>query len=699
MFSIHSLNELNPEQKSAAMTIDGPVLILAGAGSGKTRTITYRIAHMIENLRIPSTNILALSFTNKAAREMKERVIGLIGKKSEGATLSTFHSLGVQILKREITRLGYRQGFGIYDTADQISIIKQGLATFKGGRAYDAKKIQAKISFLKNNGISSEQFRNSKFFNNEDEYDDVTDYMYKFYQEKLKFLGAIDFDDILFLNVELFRKFPDVASYYSSRFRYIMIDEYQDTNQLQFNLVRSLTSTHKNICVVGDDDQSIYAFRAADITNILNFEKEYPNTKRIKLEENYRSTTTILNLANEVIKGNKNRMDKTLWSKNSSTIIPELWATGDNTHEAEIVVEDIIKKNNLEETAILYRGNNQLREFEDQLRMNNTPYRVIGGQKFYDKKEIKDLMSYLFTIMNTYSEVHLRRVLNVPARGIGTATLEKFIEKADQNKISIFSAMEKFSEIADKRQEAIKSFTSLVRKYQNEFKFKPLDIVIENLIEEIKFKEYIDKCYEKNVKQAEVKKNDLNFFIASAQGFMRYMSKSNQKCSLEDFCDMLLLQDSQDSKDTKDSDEVNNDGKNENQNEKKEEVTLMTLHSSKGLEFNYVYLVGVEEDFLPHKRSIEDEYDEDVCGGGSIEEERRLCYVGITRAKKKLIMTYAKERTLYGKKVPRKKSRFLYDAEKKKLFKEVDITKFEHLASEDKESYKKDFFSGLLKKL
>mgnify|MGYP001158526218 CR=1 FL=1 len=386
-----SLNKLNAEQQKAATTVEGPVLILAGAGSGKTGTLTCRIAYMVDHLGIPGSTILGVSFTNKAATEMKERVRGLLGfQKSKDITLCTFHSLGIKILKNEIEKLGYYKNFTIYDTGDQIALIREALRSFRSGKQFDAQTILSKIGFLKNSGVSAEEFPHSQHFDPEDAYDDVTEYCYLYYQEKLKFFNAIDFDDILFLTLKLFNQNPDVAAIYSKKFRYIMIDEYQDTNPLQFQIVMKLTTQHKNLCVVGDDDQSIYSFRGADIRNILDFEKNFPNAKIIKLEQNYRSTMPILNLANEVIKDNKNRREKTLWSQQASDIKPVLWSMADPDHESQILAEEIARYQSegkpLSDVAILYRSHTLNGPLEDQLRIMQVPYKIVGGQKFYEKK-------------------------------------------------------------------------------------------------------------------------------------------------------------------------------------------------------------------------------------------------------------------------------------------------------------------------
>ena len=680
-----SLSGLNDQQREAAQCIEGPVLILAGAGSGKTRTVTYRIAHMVDNLHIKPTSILGVSFTNKAAKEMRERVHTLLGKsKSKGISLLTFHSLGVRILKKEIEKIGYHENFSIYDQSEQFAIVRDALKHYVAEKKFDQKEILSKISMLKNNGVSEDDFANSTYFDPESAYDHATEYTYRYYQEKLKFFNAIDFDDILFLTLKLFRQHPEVARLYSEKFQYIMIDEYQDTNALQFELVLHLTSTHKNLCVVGDDDQSIYAFRGADVTNILEFEKHFPNAKVIKLEENYRSVSSILNLANNVIKVNIKRRDKSLWSKKKSDHIPLLWAMGNSDHEAEIVVEEVVKHQgrgeHLGDIAILYRSNTQAQVIEDQLRLSQVPYTILGGQKFYDKKEIKDLISYLMVILNPFDQMALRRILNIPHRGIGNATLEKFLHKADEEKISLFSCMEKFPGLDPKRETLIKAFIEIINQYKVKFKNHTLSESITSLIEDIHYLNFIEKEYD-NAKQVERRKNDVMHFIESADRFTHYYKDG---ANLKNFVERLLLQDSQDQ-------EKKLDDQGDDQDVRKNEVTLMTLHSSKGLEFNNVFLIGVEEETLPHKKTI--------TQGEDISEERRLCYVGITRAKEKLVMTYCKQRKLYGKDVPRSKSRFLNDLAPEGFYLEQDRTTFGHLTDEEAQDFKKSFFKNLFETL
>lgn len=664
-----SLDGLNPEQREAAATVEGPVLILAGAGSGKTRTVTYRIAHMLENLKIPGHKILAVSFTNKAAAEMKERVSHLVSSRMrKGVTLSTFHSLGIRILREDIHHLGYNNLFTIYDQADQTSIIREALKNYKSNKAFDRGMVMSKIGLLKNNGISAEDFPKSKFYSPDDAYDGAIEYAYHFYQEKLQFYNALDFDDILFLVVKLFTHHPEIAKKYSQRFQYIMIDEYQDTNSLQFALIQALTSTHQNICVVGDDDQAIYGFRGADISNILNFEKQYPNTKVIKLEENYRSTFPILDLANQVIKENTKRKEKTMRTSQTGGDAPLLWATGDSDHEAAVVVEEIIKLQSnsipLSEIAILYRSNTQVPPFEDQLRISQVPYKIIGGQKFYEKKEIKDIIAYLTLIQNPRDELALRRILNVPHRGIGSVTLNKNLEKSAAQRRPLFNIL------ADEEEnEHIKTFVELIRKYQIRFNEQSLLPSISQLLQEINYNDFVEKSYDQP-KLAERKKEDVKNFLLAAD---RFQDRFGEEATLKNFVERLLLADSQDTQAPGEGFKAN-------------EVTLMTLHGSKGLEFDYVFLAGMEEELLPHKKTIIESSD--------INEERRLCYVGITRARKKLVMTYAKERKIYGKMIPRFKSRFVIDLAS--CYREVDRTNFGDMSEDEVKDFKKSFFGNLM---
>jgi len=671
------LNELNPEQRVAAETIDGPVLILAGAGTGKTRTVTYRIAHMIQNLKMNPKEILAVSFTNKAATEMHERMGKLLGRgKKKGLTLSTFHSLGIKILREDIHHIGYSKNFVIYDTSDQMSIVREALKNFRTSKEkFDKKTIMSKIGFLKNSGVAADEYAYSEHYDEENPYDLATEYAYHYYQDKLQFYNAVDFDDILFLTVKLFNNHPEVAQKYSRKFKYVMVDEYQDTNGLQFDLIRGLTTTHDNLCVVGDDDQSIYAFRGADISNILNFDKIYPGTKVIKLEQNYRSTAKILNLANVVIKENVLRTDKVLKSDDMSGDLPQLWSCGDTDHEAQTIIDDIIKIQAkglfLGEVAILYRSNTQVPPFEDQLRLGQIPYKINGGQKFYEKKEIKDLIAYLSIVHNPKDELAVRRVLNVPHRGIGTVTLNKLLDSAGEAGISLFEMIEKGAHEETKMGEKLFHFKNIIRKYQDLFQTMTLTQALASLINEIEYMNFVEKSYD-SPKIAARKKDDVRNFLLSTE---RFQDKFKEEASLQTFIERLLLADATDSQDGEDDGILKN------------EVQLMTLHASKGLEFDNIFLIGAEEEILPHKNTIKE--------GSSSDEERRLFYVGITRARRRLVISYAEERRIYGNDLKRFKTRFLTEIGKDHI-RVVDRTNFGDMSEDQVEEFKSDFFNDLL---
>lgn len=672
------LSGLNPEQRHAAETIKGPVLILAGAGSGKTRTITYRIAHMISNLRIPASEILAVSFTNKAATEMHERVTKLLGpRKKRALTLSTFHSLGIKILREDIHELGYSKKFTIYDQADQMAIIREALKNFHMEKAaFDKKTIASKIGFLKNSGIGPNEFKDTEHFDEDNDYDIAAEYCYHYYQEKLQFYNAVDFDDILFLVVRLFEKCPHIARKYSQKYKYIMVDEYQDTNGLQVEMIAGLTSTHSNLCVVGDDDQSIYAFRGADIANILNFSKKYENTLIIKLEQNYRSTAKILDLANTIIKDNKVRMDKKMRSENHTGSKPYLWSCANGDHEAQVVIDEIIKIQAqgrfLGEVAIVYRSKTQISPFEDQVRLANIPYNIVGGQKFYEKKEIKDLIAYLSVIFNPKDEIALRRILNVPHRGVGNVTLNNFLDLAKKSGATLFEIIELESYKDDsKKSKNLQDFVALIKQYNTFFTTMTLTQALASLIQEIEYNHFIEKSYD-SPKISARKKNDVKNFLLSTD---RFVDKFTDDATLGSYLERLLLADNQDNQE--------DDGLPKN------EVQFMTMHSSKGLEFESVFLVGMEEELLPHKNVIQE--------GGNVDEERRLCYVGITRAKSQLFMTYAQMRKIYGREVKRHKSRFLIEHEH--AFNEQDRNTFGHMSEEEEEKYKSNFFNDLLSSL
>lgn len=665
------LEGLNPQQKEAASTIDGPLLILAGAGSGKTRTITYRMAHMVKELKIDAASILAITFTNKAAREMRQRVKVLLKRKAP-PQISTFHAFGLMVLKEDIEKLGYEKNFDLYDRADQLSLIRAALKNYDDGKAFDKQDILSQIGGLKNRNMSADDFVRSNLFDSENANHIAVEYCFRFMNERMRFLNAIDFDDILALVCKLFKDFPDIALKYSNRFKYLMVDEYQDTNPLQFEMIKGLTSAHQNICVVGDDDQSIYGFRGADITNILSFEKLFLGTKVIKLEENYRSTKNILKLANEVIKLNKVRKEKTMWTSHEQGQLPYLWLTGDDAHEAQIVIDEIDKirekGGELSEIAILYRSNTQAPALEDQLRMAQVPYKIIGGKKLYERKEIKDIIAYLSLIYNPRNDTALRRIVNVPTRGVGDKTLGFYIDLAKEKKTTLLNVMSNHS--YENNHKAVIKFIELINQIRAEFKELGIAASIRKLVDLTGYMEHIDKFYD-SVNQASVRKNSLEMLFQAAE---RFEANAASTDTIKDFIEKILLADSQDNK----KDDV--DGN---------EVTMMTLHSSKGLEFDYVFMVGCEEELLPHKKTIQN--------NESMDEERRLCYVGITRARKKLFLTSCKERTIYNKNTPRHVSRFLIEL--KEHYKKQDRTTFEHLTEEEAKEYKSQVFSNLLASL
>lgn len=670
-----SLAGLNPTQRAAAETTHGPLLILAGAGSGKTRTVTYRVAHMISNCDISPKEILAISFTNKAAGEMKERIAGILGKRQgRGLTVSTFHSLGLRILRSEIQLIGYQKKFTIYDTSDQIALLRTIMQKIVGEKNYDIKRFQGRISFLKNKGIDHENFYDSPYFNPDEPDDVMLEIVYKEYQERLLFYNAIDFDDILGLTLRVFRENPEIASKYSKTYKFIMVDEYQDTNPLQFELIRHLTMEHNNICVVGDDDQSIYGFRGADIKNILDFENIYEGCKVIKLEQNYRSTQPILSLANEVIKQNKNRKDKTMWTDNKEGITPKAWMAADTDHEAEIIIDEITRLQaegcHLADIAVLVRSTMQFPPLEDQLKMSMIPYQILGGQKFYERKEVKDILAYMSLIYNKLDEISLRRILNVPNRGIGLKTLQGLLEIVEAEKNSLFRVIQKTSDDKPK----LKDFCELIEQMNKIFEDKGLKEGVEDLIEKVNYKDFVRKSY-KRQEQVDRRLQDIENFILSCERFEKY----NPNATLSSFLEKMVLQDSQNNQDGDEDDDV-----------RANEVRLMTLHSSKGLEFDNVFLVGFEEETLPHKRTI--------SLGEDIGEERRLAYVGVTRARENLIMTYCKRRKIYGKDTPRHISRFLKGLEKHYVT--IDRTTLAHIGTEEEqEQYKADFFGNLFESI
>lgn len=674
------LNDLNPEQKNAALHVDGPLLILAGAGSGKTKTITYRIAHLIQHHKIPAEKICGVTFTNKAAKEMQQRLKKILPRSAKAPTLCTFHALCIKILREHIQHLGFDRNFTIYDTSDQMSIIRQCLGNSKNQKNFDRKIVQSMISKLKNNRISPSHFPNSQYFDTSNDYHGVVADIYPEYQRKLKLLNALDFDDLLFFTVDILKNFPASLEVVAKKYNYLLVDEYQDTNPMQFELIQLLTTYHKNICVVGDDDQSIYAFRGADVGIILNFPQYYPGAKTISLEQNYRSTKKILDLANVMIEKNKIRHPKKLWSLMESDQLPLLWSCQDDEHEALVIADDILslRKQGMlwSQMAILCRSNNQFLKIEDALKENQIPYEVFGGQKFYEKKEIKDLLSYLAYISNTKDDIALRRIINVPSRGIGDQTLETLNQQSLETKSSITHTMQQQLHIfRPATQLAMQNFLNLIQDLRSSLNTSSLSAMAKDLIEKIDYLQYVKSSYTAQPTIAEIKKNDVLHFLNSIERFEKRHQLATARETLYEFLQFSMLQNSP-------------SGDDEHEHNL-EQVTMMTMHGSKGLEFDFVFLPGIEEDILPHKKTIDQNED--------LSEERRLFYVAITRARKRLVMSYAKEKKMYNTQKDRNCSRFLQGLDDFFLYQ--DRTTLGHLTEEEAKEYKRNFFNDLSKLL
>ncbi len=629
------LELLNREQQEAVLHVDGPLLILAGAGSGKTRVLTYRIAHLIDECGVNPWNILAITFTNKAAGEMRERVDKIVGYGSESIWVSTFHSTCVRILRRYIDRLGYDTNFTIYDTEDQKTVMKSVCQKLQlDSKLYKERMLLNVISHAKDEYISPNEFLLEA---KGDFRQEKIAQAYVEYQKELKKNNALDFDDLLVKTVELFQSCPDVLEYYQNRFRYIMVDEYQDTNTVQFKFISTLARQYRNLCVVGDDDQSIYKFRGANIRNILDFEKVFPDAKVVKLEQNYRSTQNILNAANGVIANNRGRKEKALWTENEQGE-PILFQQFQNGYEeAEYVSGEISKKvqkgeAEYQDFAVLYRINAQSRLFEEKFLYANIPYKIVGGVNFYSRKEIKDILAYLKTIDNGKDDLAVRRIINVPKRGIGNVTLAKVQAYADSRDISFFEALEEAGEIPGLGKAALKiqPFVHLI----HEMRLSLADMSMQDLIQAILDKTgYAEELKNEDTDESKARLENIDEFINKAVTYEEGAEEPN----LSGFLEEVAL--------VADIDSVE-DGDNR--------VLLMTLHSAKGLEFPYVYLAGMEDGLFPSYMSIaaDDPTEE-------IEEERRLCYVGITRAMKELTITCARCRMVRGETQYNNVSRFV----------------------------------------
>ena len=628
---------LNPMQQEAVYYTQGPLLILAGAGSGKTRVLTHRIAYLIEEKGINPWNIMAITFTNKAANEMRERVDKIVGFGSDSIWVSTFHSSCVRILRRFIDRLGYGTNFTIYDADDQKTLMKDICKRLNiDTKMYKEKMLLAAISSAKDEMISPEEYRLNMISDSQDLNKKTVARVYEAYQKQLQQNNAMDFDDLLVKTVELFQNCPDVLEYYQEKFRYIMVDEYQDTNTVQFKFVSLLASKYKNLCVVGDDDQSIYKFRGANIGNILGFEQVFPEAKVIKLEQNYRSTQNILNAANEVIRNNIRRKEKTLWTANEEGEQIHLREFQSGFEEAEYIAGDIRRKVregecSYSDCAVLYRTNAQSRLFEEKFLLGNIPYKIVGGVNFYARKEIKDMLAYLKTVDNARDDVAVQRIINVPRRGIGAASLSNVQIYAQDMEISFYDALRMADEIPSLGRGAakIRSFVDFIQKFRSQVEYLSVTELLQKIIDETG---YVEELKAENTEESKGRIENIDELISKAVSY----EQEAEHPSLSGFLEDVAL--------ISDLDSVNED---ENR------VLLMTLHSAKGLEFPQVYLAGMEEGVFPSYLSI-------VSGDfENLEEERRLCYVGITRAMKELTMTAAHQRMIRGETQYNRVSRFV----------------------------------------
>lgn len=630
---MNQLYSLNQPQHEAVLHTEGPLLVLAGAGSGKTRVLTYRIAHLLTK-GVPPWQILAVTFTNKAAQEMRERVEKLVGPMAQSMWVSTFHTACVRILRQDIHNLGFDKNFVIFDSQDQQSIIKNIIRELNlSDKNYQPKAVLGTISAAKNQLIGADEYSRKAA----DLWSNTVAEIYRKYQARLQANNGVDFDDLIMLTVRLFKQFPEVLEKYQEKFRYIMIDEYQDTNHAQYVLVNLLASRYRNLCVVGDDDQSIYCFRSADIRNILEFERDFPEVKIIKLEQNYRSTKNILHVANEVIKNNRGRRPKKLWTENMEGEKVNLYRAQDDREEAWFVIREIMrlvreKGYRYQDFALLYRTNAQSRSFEEALIQQGLPYRVIGGLRFYERKEIKDILAYLRFVYNPADRVSLSRIINVPKRGIGDASLQRFLYFLDDNNFSVLEGLERLEEIPGLTARAIKpleSFGKLVRGWVTLSQTVSVNDLAKTILDQ---SGYLQELKNEDTLEAQGRLENLDEFLNLTAEF----ELNSDDKSLAAFLETVAL--------VADID---------NYEAQADAIVLMTVHSAKGLEFPVVFLVGLEEGIFPHSRSL--------LENSELEEERRLCYVGITRAKYQLYITNAGMRVMYGNYQTSVPSRFLLE--------------------------------------
>ncbi|MBY4605670.1 MULTISPECIES: DNA helicase PcrA [Bacillus] len=631
------LSGLNPVQQEAVKTTDGPLLLMAGAGSGKTRVLTHRIAYLMAEKHVAPWNILAITFTNKAAREMKERVESILGPGADDIWISTFHSMCVRILRRDIDRIGINRNFSILDTADQLSVIK-GILKERNldPKKFDPRSILGTISSAKNELTEPEEF--SKVAGGY--YDQVVSDVYADYQKKLLKNQSLDFDDLIMITIKLFDRVPEVLEFYQRKFQYIHVDEYQDTNRAQYMLVKQLAERFQNLCVVGDSDQSIYRWRGADIANILSFEKDYPNASVILLEQNYRSTKRILRAANEVIKNNSNRKPKNLWTENDEGIKISYYRGDNEFGEGQFVAGKIHQlhssgKRKLSDIAILYRTNAQSRVIEETLLKAGLNYNIVGGTKFYDRKEIKDILAYLRLVSNPDDDISFTRIVNVPKRGVGATSLEKIASYAAMNGLSFFQAIQQvdFIGVSAKAANALDSFRQMIENLTNMQDYLSITELTEEILDKTEYREMLKA--EKSI-EAQSRLENIDEFLSVTKNFEQ---KSEDKTLVAFLTDLALIAD------------IDQLDQKEEESGGKDAITLMTLHAAKGLEFPVVFLMGLEEGVFPHSRSLMEE--------AEMEEERRLAYVGITRAEQELYLTNAKMRTLFGRTNMNPESRFI----------------------------------------
>lgn len=631
---------LNNKQKEAVLATEGPCLVIAGAGSGKTKVLTHKIAYLIKEKNILPWNILAITFTNKAANEMKERTEKLLENAANDIWIGTFHSICVRMLRKFIDRIGYDTSFIIFDTSDQKSLVKDCLKTLNiDDKLFTDRGVMYEISNAKNDMLEPEDYASRTFGDFRKE---TIAKIYALYQKRLKENNALDFDDIINLTIKILMQEPEVLEYYANKFKYILVDEYQDTNKAQFTLITLLAATHGNITVVGDNDQGIYSFRGADISNILNFEKDFPGTKIIKLEQNYRCTKNILNVANAVIKNNPAKYKKELWTENEEGTLVTGYRADNEYDEARYVVTQIEhikymdKKMNYSDFTVLYRMNAQSRSIEEILNREGIPYKIIGGLKFYERKEIKDAIAYLRLIYNQNDNMSLKRIINEPKRGIGKTSLEKVQEISEETGKSMYEIIKNSSEFGLNRvylnsRDFVDQIEGLIRKRD--------ELTVSELLKlTLNVTGYTKALENENTIEAETRIENLEELLTVAMEF----EKEEAENSLAEFLEGITL--------SSDADEVD---------ENQDKVTLMTLHSAKGLEFPVVFLVGMEEGIFPGYKSIQEE--------AELEEERRLCYVGMTRAKQNLFLTCARTRTIFGSTSCNAVSRFMKEVPKDML--------------------------------